>query len=336
MRSGNLKEQADQYFSDEAGNYNRVADAFYYNKVCLRNYRISGAGDSMLAYAAYDYDADISDFTETIMSHSSELLCSLLTLRGQLSDAVFARLEQCPWDLQMSAKEQKAVCRWCEQYGYPLQIEKKQNFRGDDVYQILVQYPYDLTIRDTKLRELCMWGERYVAQHTYGVPPRSKRKPLFRPPEPAKKGFHRLSFRMIDFLKELEDLYRTFVLYQIVTGDADASAERMYPGKDREACRELIQQRYKAITYTNQIHFEQEEMHLTVHAATLFEAAYYQMAQLLYKPGERVGCCPVCQVYFQKKSVRQKYCNRKKLVDGIEKPVCYAQLAYKRRKSRES
>lgn len=74
---------------------------------------------------------------------------------------------------------------------------------------------------------------------------------------------------------------------------------------------------------------------LAVKANDLFDAAFYQLANMLYLPEEQIAICPICHRFFIRKNANQKYCHNTKVVNGIERRTCYAQKMYKRNQSRK-
>lgn len=68
---------------------------------------------------------------------------------------------------------------------------------------------------------------------------------------------------------------------------------------------------------------------IEIRTKNLFDAAFYQLAQMLILPGRQVKICPICKNFFIPEDPRQKYC--KTLNRRTGKYTCYPAKMYKRK-----
>ena len=165
-------------------------------------------------------------------------------------------------------------------------------------------------------------------------------------------------------LKQLNEIYSAFRLYQVIT---DSLPEEDYSTRiakvkesspyslreelefvplitrkpsseveEKEAverCKALFLEKYNDRIYTMHLIPDRERVFITeVQTENLFDAAFYQLALLLDRPKTQIKQCPLCRRYFQPSRTNQKYCDTK---NKNKKPTCYAQLHYKQTRSKQ-
>ena len=99
--------------------------------------------------------------------------------------------------------------------------------------------------------------------------------------------------------------------------------------KDDNYYSKLFESKYQEITYTTQISIK-DDIHLEVKTENLFDAAFYQLANLLDSPESQIKICPICKNYFETQNAKQKYCLS---LNKNGKRTCYSQKSYKRNKA---
>lgn len=92
-----------------------------------------------------------------------------------------------------------------------------------------------------------------------------------------------------------------------------------------EEFKKIFEKKYDKINFRSRISFE-KGLHIDVVADSLFDVAFYQLANLMYDDELELRVCPMCNAFFVPKHRNQKYC------DSGE---CYPQKAYKRKKAAE-
>ena len=162
-------------------------------------------------------------------------------------------------------------------------------------------------------------------------------------------------FNLLDFLKDLNEIFCAFKLYQVITdslSEQDYSIRIMkrehsskYTNREllvfetlitkepndaeKERCKALLFEKYNGRNFAMQLIPDQERMFVTeVQTKNLFDAAFYQLALLLDSPKTQIKQCPICKRYFEPTRTNQKYCATE---NEYGKPTCYAQLLYKQR-----
>jgi len=86
-------------------------------------------------------------------------------------------------------------------------------------------------------------------------------------------------------------------------------------------------QKFRERNYQYSFEFD-NGIFLELRADNLFDAAFYQLAQMLILPGRQVKLCPICKNYFKPDNPRQKYC---KTLNRIGKRTCYPEKMFKRK-----
>lgn len=164
-------------------------------------------------------------------------------------------------------------------------------------------------------------------------------------------------FDVLDFLKEVDEIYSAFWLYrtvvkEYVTGDeckipqiSVSNIRRIsketgyeylgyYPmPKRREDCQNLFIEKFSQRRYTCKLYADPDLLYTPeITSGDLFDAAFYQLASLLTSPGRQIKLCPMCKKYFEPESGHDKYCNYK---NEKGHRTCSAQKKYKQRKRSE-
>lgn len=106
--------------------------------------------------------------------------------------------------------------------------------------------------------------------------------------------------------------------------DTWLSNKRRNP-RDQHWGRDALSPHRRSDGHAASISFE-KGLHIDVVADSLFDVAFYQLANLMYDDELELRVCPMCNAFFVPKHRNQKYC------DSGE---CYPQKAYKRKKAAE-
>lgn len=86
-------------------------------------------------------------------------------------------------------------------------------------------------------------------------------------------------------------------------------------------------QKFRERNYQYSFEFD-NGIFLELRADNLFDAAFYQLAQMLILPGRQVKLCPICKNFFTPDNPRQKYC---KTLNRKGKRTCYPEKMFKRK-----
>ena len=92
-------------------------------------------------------------------------------------------------------------------------------------------------------------------------------------------------------------------------------------GKKVDKCKELLNRQIKKIAWDKYVSIENEFV-----AQSLFDAALYQLAQIMQCKGKDVHICECCGDLFVRTNKNKKYCGGRK---------CYPQKQYGRKKLAE-
>lgn len=295
----NSKTNIEGTFYNENGNLKRLPSDFYYKKFIFDDYKFRKENGQFVIYAKIDYETDLQTFSTEIESKTPELLIRMLKLRDSLPKEIFespTNIFLCDEILNDDTANQ--IINWCKSNGFPFAID---------------------TISKNRTSKI-------------------KSKKIFNTIKPDKY----ISFKLSDFIFQLNEIYSAFYMYRIINGYTDKINFSIYTknslsntiGKNsfvnlkelrKNECTEFFEYKYQNIKYENKISLIGEP-HFIIKAKNLFDAAFYQLALLLYNKEKEIRICALCHEYFEPKDPRQKYCNS---VD------CYPQKAYKRRKALE-
>ncbi len=290
---------ADETFYNKNGNLKRLPSDFYYKKFIFEDYQFTKADSQFIIYSKFDYDTDIQTFSTEEKSQTTKLLISMLELKDTLPTKIFdnpTNILLCDEIIDDNTAYQ--IIKWCKTNGFP--------FADDNTLK-----------KDTS---------------------RIKTKKLFSSLKPDKY----VSFKLSDFIFQLNEIYSAFYMYRFINSYDNKIDFVIYTkdplinsfGKNsfinlknlsKNECTKLFEYKYQNIKFENQISFENEP-HFIIKAQNLFDAAFYQLALLLYNKEREIRICALCHEYFEPKDPRQKYCDPKK---------CYPQKAYKKKKALE-
>ena len=193
---------------------------------------------------------------------------------------------------------------------------------SDSIFDVLDKVKFGFKISDNDLKLICNWCKKNGFPEHIDSESKIKNKKLFSLKEPKQ-----ISFSVADFLNRLNDVYKAFLLYKKIIENPCKS-----PSIQNDKMK--FESAFQSIVFTNKICFG-KEIFLAVKANDLFDAAFYQLANMLYLPEEQIAICPICHRFFIRKNANQKYCHNTKVVNGIERRTCYAQKMYKRNQSRK-
>lgn len=297
-----IKADIEKITTNENGSLKRLPSDFFYDEIKFNDYEVHGTSKHQMICATYDCNSDLHIFTEIILCHTPNLLLQMLDLKGKLSNTPFEWLGKQYSKEFISDKDLNLIIKWCKKNGYPFKptVQKTNNLK----FSLLIQSDYKNTI-----------------------------------------GFY-----VWDFIYHLNEIYCAFLLYLMITKQGKLPKETVYislpPEIDNTDWRErkfvklqnikddnyyskLFESKYQEITYTTQISIK-DDIHLEVKTENLFDAAFYQLANLLDSPESQIKICPICKNYFETQNAKQKYCLS---LNKNGKRTCYSQKSYKRNKA---
>lgn len=289
----------EQTFSNQNGNLKRLPSDFYYDEFIFDDYGVQNLGGKLRIYAKVEQDKSLDTFSTQIKSQNPELLIKMLTLKEALPREIFespTKILIC--DEHINNDAIALIIKWCKSYGFPFAVDIQ-------------------------------------SEHN---PAKKTSKSLFSTLSQTKH----ISFYVSDFIYNLNEIYSAYHLYRILTGYSDKIIEPIYTtGVNEEKqgitkfiklsninideCKKLFEYKYHKINFQNQISFD-NGLHFNVKTRSLFDAAFYQLALLMYDSEKDIRICPICHEYFEPHDPRQIYC---------DSSYCYPQKAYKRGKAVE-
>jgi|GEM_PF-1568453 len=289
----NSKFEREEVFTNKKGNLKRLPSEFYYDKYKFNNYECIKRNGQLFMYVKTDDDKNFQNYLSVTKSQKPELLISMLSLRDNLPNKIFSsptRIMFC--DEYISDTTINKIIKWCKANGYPFCIDTK----------------IESTEKTPKQKNLI----------------KNLKLPLYQ--------FLKIS----DFIFHLNEIYGAFYMQRKLndfTGNLNSPIYTSIESKgnfeinnfvdirnlSKDKCKKLFEYKYKSIKFDNQISFE-DGLHFNVITHSLFDAAFYQLALMMYDSKMELRVCPLCNKYFEPQHGRQKYCHR----------GCYPQKAYKR------
>lgn len=285
----------DAFLTNENGTYKQLPSEFYYDKIAFSDYKHTNYDNGQTIYSTLDYNISVSTITTSIKSQRPTLLTEMLNLRGKLPNNLF-----------------------------------------ESTFNLVVGNYQD--IPDTILSEIEKWCKRNGFPFFVDTVSKNTQKQLLKTIAP-KSHF---PFRVGDFIYQLNEIYSAFFLCLFLAGHIEKIPSTMYTAGmaetktglvklinittlSKDECKKLLEYKFSKIRFENYISLK-NGVHFTIKTSSLFDAAFYQLALLLYVNEKVLLICPLCHECFEPEHGRQKYCKKK---------TCYSQLAYKRRKAQE-
>ena len=206
------------------------------------------------------------------------LLDSMIDLRTKLSDNTFCEptmLLDNDSEL-LTEKEIDSIIKWCSRNGYPFEI------------------PY---------KEL---------EKTYKESEKPKKYKLFKKILRDQKRF---GFKVGDFLISLNNLYCCYKMYSVLTNEIDSIEEHLFLiddtepfsfidlyGKTENECKEQFNKQFNKIALDNSASIDNDFV-----AKSLFDAALYQLALIMYDKEKEIRICICCGHRFAAENKKKKY-----------------------------
>lgn len=229
---------------------------------------------------------DVKILLHRTKSKKVTLLDSMIDLRTNLRDNTFSKptmlLEND--STLLTEKEIDSIIKWCSHNGYPFEISNKE----------FKKPPYKLDLFKKITREQKRFG-----------------------------------FKVGDFLISLNNLYCCYKMYSVLTNEIDSIEEHLFLiddtepfsfidlyGKTENECKEQFNKQFNKIALDNSASIENDFV-----AKSLFDAALYQLALIMYDKEKEIRICICCGHRFAAENKKKKYCD-----------ACSPQKAYAKRK----
>lgn len=113
----------DETISKADGNLKRLSNEFYYDIVMLKDYRICGNGELLQIYVPYEYKSEWQKSINPELCKKPDLLCEMLTLRGNLSFELFEHLRF--RNVNIKEQDLNTIIKWCKKNGFPFTADFK-------------------------------------------------------------------------------------------------------------------------------------------------------------------------------------------------------------------
>lgn len=271
-----------------------------------------------------------------IECHDASFFASLLNLRLKLSPELFSKFtsienlisvdERAVRDLrelifkkgtapenygiepmEILDKDLDLIKAWCKKNGYPFSI--RQDLFAVGINKTLVNKTGTIT---------CYLGNKLIKPNYF------------------------VSFWVWDFLRRLQILYSTFLLFYRIDGKDPAEAnieDRTFSNYGVEDCKRLLKRIFATISLKGILDFAQYEkgkkdMLIGYATANAFDLALYSLFLFMAVSGKSLRRCPLCLSLFEPENGRQKYCHAYK-TDEHPLGTCYAQLNNKRKNAKK-
>ena len=247
----------------------------------------------------------------------------MIDLRAELSDNTFSNPTMLLDNNSTLLTEEKIdkIIKWCLHNGYPFEIPYKE------------------------------------FEKNYKESEKPRKYELFKKILRDQKRF---GFKVGDFLISLNNLYCCYKMYSVLSNESDSIKEHLFLiddkepfdsteqhdktadkckglfnmefnktalpyidlyGKKVDKCKELLNRQIKKIAWDKYVSIENEFV-----AQSLFDAALYQLAQIMQCKGKDVHICECCGHLFVRTNKNRKYCYS---------TDCYPQKRYARDNSRK-
>lgn len=224
-----------------------------------------------------DSKIDENKFLYEQQSKDVALLTSMLELRIKLNDNIFSEPMKLLYNggKLLTKKELSSIEEWCSKYGYPFMIPYKD-------------------LAETQSSN------------------------LFKKISENKKWF---GFRVVDFLVSLNNLYCCFKIYSFLSDKSNSIEKHIFlidtiePLRNVELhritieeCKELFEKQYNRLVMDSYVSTK-DGLHIKTKARSLFDAAMYQLALVMYDNEQEIRICKCCGNPFIQKNRRKKYCD---------------------------
>ena len=212
------------------------------------------------------------------------LLDSMIDLRTKLNDNTFSKPKMLLENDNslLTEKEIDSIIKWCSRNGYPFEI------------------PY---------KEL---------EKTYKESEKPRKYELFKKILRDQKRF---GFKVGEFLISLNNLYCCCMMYSVLSNECDSIKEHLFliDAKEPlrnvelhritiEECKELFEKQYNKLVMDSYVSTK-DGLHIKTKARSLFDAAMYQLALVMYDYEQEIRICKCCGKPFIQKNRRKKYCD---------------------------
>ncbi len=289
----NSKIEREEAFTNKNGNLKRLPSEFYYDEYKFDNYKCIDENDKLFIYVKADCDKDFQNYLNVTKSQNLNIIVKMLSLRDNLANEIFSSPSKILFcDKYIANTAINKIIKWCKSNGFPFNIEPK------------IENNEKTPKQKTLLKNIKL--------------------PVYQ------------FFSISDFIFHLNEIYSAFYMHRKLNGFTKNPNSPIYISTEskgnlginsfvdirnlsKEECKKLFEYKYKNIKFDNQISFE-DGLHFNVKTHSLFDAAFYQLALMMYDSKRELRICPLCHEYFEPRHGRQKYCHN----------GCYAQLAYKR------
>ncbi len=252
-----------------------------------------------------------------------------------------------------------AILNFCKEYGYPFALEPIKN-KKPPRYKKLASIAPDNYTRFNVLHFLYELDELYGAaclvhkalatkEDDLGVFQNIRISQVIASPKTAvttktltrseiedlisvyaaKFDFSDMSAKEVDETKEkIENIRGRLLVAETKYEKANLSIEfDALSSLSEKECVVRFLQKFRERNYQYSFEFD-NGIFLELRADNLFDAAFYQLAQMLILPGRQVKLCPICKNFFKPDNPRQKYC---KTLNRKGKRTCYPEKMFKRK-----
>lgn len=152
----------------------------------------------------------------------------------------------------------------------------------------------------------------------YKVLTKTKLPKLFKKIPENKK---RVRFSVVDFLVSLNNLYGCFKIYSLLSDKSNSIEEHIFliddieqpryvelHGITIEECKKLFEKQYNKLVMDSYVSTK-DGLHMKTKARSLFDAAMYQLALVMYDNEQEIRICKCCGKPFILNNRRKKFCD---------------------------
>ena len=310
---------------------------FAYKKVMADSYDCYTDNNGFyVLYASCDYNDSWDNHSEWVSCKNTTLLDALLHLHEKIGSDFFEALQKSnymmgvPRKISHSSEDDEkwgrsdfhyearislpileAIKAFCKEFGYPFVIEELQQKPGNKGFPKLKATKPDRYIGFNVLGFLYELDEVYGAAHLVNKA---------------------LSCDNVDYefkISKAIPSQTSLLLNRLLTDRPAVKIEFDSLNMiSKQECIESFINKFKQRHYEYSFEYD-GGVFIEIRTMSLFDAAFYQLAQMLILPGRQVKMCPICKNFFIPEDPRQKYC--KTLNSRTGKYTCYPAKMYKRK-----
>lgn len=335
---------------------------FMYKKTTMDNYRFfTDYARRDIIYATCDNIKQRNDVSEWVHCSDTQLLQSMLVLREKLGFEFFEDLQKNNYLIKTGVIKEfvyHSITKWCEDFGYPFPLVEYNCVNNAKFPQLQnIELPtcdkfnvYDFLYELDEIYGAFLLVQKILTKNYTEI--KENGQVGISIPEATARLENDLKTTDYDEIQKCIDLYirrneqseASFDtagidhIVQTIKKQMNHSSRNLLARDLRitykkleeiepDACIKIFLQKFQERHYAYKFNYA-GGIYLDFYTDNLFDAAFYQLAQMLVLPGRQVRLCPICRTFFVPTHGNQKYCGTK---NSEGKHTCYPEKLYKRK-----